>query len=75
MADEIIRLSATTLPDGLTVSFNEEKSFLIIDFLSRKTLSGGKKNNGNKIESIFSVALSKEHINSLKDAINKFENS
>ena len=29
----------------------------------------------NKIESIFSVALSKEHINSLKDAINKFENS
>lgn len=66
---DVIRLNSPIFPDGLSVGVSSDRSIAVIDFLSKKNIS----ENG-ETESVFAVALTKQHLMALKEALEKMEN-
>ena len=66
---DVIRLNSPIFPDGLSVVVSSDRSIAVIDFLSKKNIS-----ENAETESVFAVALTKQHLMALKEALEKMEN-
>lgn len=65
----IIRLNSPVFPDGISIGISQYGNIAVVDFLSQKSLSS----ENEKTESVFAVALTKQHLQALRDALEEIE--
>ena len=68
--NNVIRLNSPVFPDGISIGVSSDRSIAVVDFLSKKSLD---KSN-SETESVFAVALTKQHLQALSKALEEMEN-